>query len=107
MRDLPITPLLGWLRPRLETLYGERLVRIVLFGSHARGDDRPGSDVDVALVLRGGVNAFDEVTRTADIVGDAVLGFGRFVSVFPVSEADFDEADRDIVRAVRGEGIPA
>jgi uncharacterized protein len=107
MHDLPITPLLGWLRARLEALYGERLDRIVLFGSHARGDARPGSDVDVAVVLRGDVDAPDEVTRTANIVADAVLGFGRFVSVFPVSEGDFDEADREIIRAVRGEGVSA
>lgn len=107
MRDPALTPLLGWLRARLDALYGARIVHVVLFGSCARGDDRQGSDVDVALVLRGPVDAPDEVARTADLVAEAVLVFGHFVSVFPVSEADFDEADRAIVRAIRDDGIPA
>jgi predicted nucleotidyltransferase len=34
--------ILAKLRQRLEALYGERLVRLVLFGSQARGDAEAG-----------------------------------------------------------------
>ena len=35
----------------LKDIYGERLVRIILFGSHSRGDASPGSDIDALIVL--------------------------------------------------------
>jgi predicted nucleotidyltransferase len=31
--------------------YGPRLVDVLMFGSRARGDHRPDSDADVAVVL--------------------------------------------------------
>ncbi|HLT47512.1 MAG TPA: nucleotidyltransferase domain-containing protein [Rubricoccaceae bacterium] len=99
--------LLDGLRRRLNGLYGDRLVRLVLYGSHARGDARPGSDVDVALVLRGPVDAADEIDRTAAVVADVVLDHGHFVSVYPISEEDYEAASRAIIRAVRAEGVPA
>jgi predicted nucleotidyltransferase len=33
--------------------FGERLVSVVLFGSHARGEAKPESDFDIFLVVRG------------------------------------------------------
>ena len=39
------------LKERLSAAYGERLHAVVLFGSEARGDARPDSDIDVLVVL--------------------------------------------------------
>jgi len=39
---------------RLRQRYGEELLRVVLFGSKARGDSDAESDVDVLVVLRDG-----------------------------------------------------
>jgi predicted nucleotidyltransferase len=35
----------------LEERFGHRLVEVLLFGSKARGEAHPGSDVDVAVIL--------------------------------------------------------
>jgi uncharacterized protein len=107
MRDDQLNDLLTWLRGRLAEMYGERLVHLVLYGSHARGEARADSDVDVAVVLSGEVDAPDEIDRTAAVVADAVLMFERFVSIYPVSEADYDAPTRAIVRSVRREGVHA
>jgi predicted nucleotidyltransferase len=37
----------------LEQRFGADLVSVVLFGSRARGDAKPGSDIDVLVVVRG------------------------------------------------------
>jgi predicted nucleotidyltransferase len=40
------------LHARLRARFGERLTQVRLFGSHARGDFRPDSDVDVLVVVK-------------------------------------------------------
>jgi uncharacterized protein len=107
MRDPDIPVVLGWLRQRLTDLYEDRLVYLVLYGSHARGEAHPGSDVDLALVLQGPVDAAAEVDRTAEVVADAILEYGQFVSVYPLSVADYETAGRAVIRAVRAEGVSA
>jgi hypothetical protein len=43
-------PVLKRFRAALDTLYGDRIERVVLFGSRARGDAREDYDVAVFLV---------------------------------------------------------
>ena len=35
----------------IQKIYGTHLRRIILYGSYARGDFRPGSDVDIMILL--------------------------------------------------------
>jgi predicted nucleotidyltransferase len=42
-------PVLKRFRAALDVLYGDRIERVVLFGSRARGDAREDSDYDVAV----------------------------------------------------------
>ncbi len=48
-----IDPVMRKFRAALDEAYGDRIERVVLFGSRARGDARPDSDYDVAVFLRG------------------------------------------------------
>jgi uncharacterized protein len=45
-------PILMRFRAALADAHGERIERVVLFGSRARGDARPDSDYDVAVSSR-------------------------------------------------------
>lgn len=56
------------LRAGMAEIYGERLVDLVLFGSPARDDAHPDSDVDVLVVLKGPVDPSLVITRTIDLV---------------------------------------
>lgn len=93
------------LRARLDALYGARLVRVVLFGSYARGEATPESDVDVLVVLRGTVSAYDEAWTLADTDVDLMEQFGLVTGFVTISEAT---AARDwpLLRNVREDGIP-
>lgn len=46
-----LAPALARALRSVKQLFGAELLGVVLFGSTARGEDRPGSDVDILLVL--------------------------------------------------------
>jgi predicted nucleotidyltransferase len=49
----------------LALILNNRLEAIYLYGSQARGDARPDSDIDVMIVLRGDFDYFDMVMKTS------------------------------------------
>jgi len=74
-------------RSALDAIYGDRLRRLVLFGSHARGEANKESDVDLLLVLEGPVDLHEEARRTSDIVVDAAVNDGlRFLLLMSVQQ---------------------
>src|ERR1700676_634348 len=54
-------------RAALGEAYGDRLERVVLFGSRARGDPRPDSDYDIAVFIRKPGDLWDELGTLVDI----------------------------------------
>jgi predicted nucleotidyltransferase len=52
--SVPVTedPILKRFRAALDALYGDRIERVVLFGSRARGDARADSDYDLAVFIK-------------------------------------------------------
>ena len=57
------------LRNYLHQEYRERLDRIILFGSQARGDATAESDIDVLIVLQDPVDISLELNRTSHFIG--------------------------------------
>jgi predicted nucleotidyltransferase len=51
MTSVAEDPLLKRLRRALDELYGDRIERVVLFGSRARGHANEDSDYDIAVFL--------------------------------------------------------
>jgi predicted nucleotidyltransferase len=93
------------LRTRFETLYGDRLVRLVLYGSQARGDAEPDSDIDVLVVLKGEVAPGQEIERTGDIVSEISLAYQTVVSCVFVSAERYDSEWTPLLSNVRREGV--
>ena len=76
-------PVLTRFRAAVLEIYGDRLERMVLFGSRARGDAREDSDYDVAVFLRGMGDRFAEMNLLADL-GTAILHeTGEFIHAMP------------------------
>jgi predicted nucleotidyltransferase len=94
-------------RRMLDREYGDRLVRVVLFGSHARGDAEPGSDVDLLVVLRGEVSATTEVSRLSGQLAELSLRHDIVVSCAFVSEERYRSEQSPFLLNVRREGIAA
>lgn len=94
------------LQATLQQLYGERLVRLVLYGSYARGEATEESDLDVMVVLKGAVNPVLEIARMNGAAFDIGLEHNVLVSTVPVSEDDFNRSTSPLFVNVRREGIP-
>ena len=100
-----VEAILSELSRRLEALYGDRLVRLVLFGSQARGDAEPGSDIDVLVVLRGPVSPCDEIERTLDDIAGLSLENDAVLSCVFVSDEEFRREQSPLLLNVRREGV--
>lgn len=98
---------LAVLKSRLRELLKGSLVRLVLFGSRARGDYEESSDVDVALIVRGLSRPLKD--RILKEVAGIELEHDQPLSVLVLSEEEFDrlrERERRIARDILEEGVP-
>lgn len=103
--EAKIQTIISELYSHLQAFYGSRLVKMVLFGSQARGDASPGSDIDVLVVLRGPVNQGEEIARTGEIVAELSLRFDEVISCVFMDQERFAERNGPFLRNVRREGI--
>jgi predicted nucleotidyltransferase len=95
------------LKKRLREVAGDRLIRIVLYGSRARGDYSEGSDTDIAVIVRGLDREMKDtmLNRVADVEFDHL----RSLSTLILSEEDFlflKSRERRIALDIEREGIP-
>ena len=88
----------------LTASYGNRLERVVLFGSRARGDARPESDYDIAVFLRGMVDRFQELDRLARLSTDLIDETGHVVNAMAYRAGAYNERT-PLMREIRLEGV--
>ncbi len=100
-----IQKILKKFKQSLTRLYGDRIRRIYLFGSYARGDYEDGSDVDVLIVLDTFRFHNKEISRTADLVSDLSLQYLITVSPMFMRERDWNSGKKPLLRNVKNEGI--
>jgi|SRR6185312_3351353 len=98
---------LAFLR-RLPSAY--QVEQAILFGSRARGDHRPDSDLDLAVVLKGPRgDFFDARLDMAGIAFDVLMETGVLVQALPLWDDDLTHPERCInpalVRAIATDGI--
>jgi predicted nucleotidyltransferase len=96
---------LRWTTESLREIYGPRLKRLILFGSWARGDAQPESDVDLLVVLEGPVTSIEEAKRTSQIATNAAAYRDTALSFVHMSEEEFSRGRSPLVWSVREEGI--
>lgn len=78
----------------LRAHYGPRLAAIYLFGSRARGEARPDSDADVAVVLADEALRFwDEKTALVDLAYDRILESGVHIQAWPFTRAEWEHPE--------------
>jgi predicted nucleotidyltransferase len=99
--------LLRELRTNLAAIYGSRLKGVYLFGSYARKEADPESDVDVLIVLDRVDHYSQEVDMTSPLISRLSLQHNVSVSRVFVSEHEWAERQTPFLVNVREEAIPA
>lgn len=92
-------------RRALHAMYGDRLVKLVLFGSHARGEAHDESDVDLLVVLRGDFCSYDEIKRTGGVIQDASLNYQQALSLIFLDEGRFVDRGHPLMMNVLEESV--
>jgi predicted nucleotidyltransferase len=97
-------PVLSRFRAALGEAYGDRLDRVVLFGSRARGDARPDSDYDVAVFLKEPRSFWRESGRLAEIETDILFDTGAVINALPFA-AGTDRSSSPLMRELGRDGL--
>lgn len=72
-------------------------VKVYLFGSWARGEERVSSDIDIAVERSGGV-PMELITRLRDALEESIVPYR-------IDVVDMTEATQELINKVRKEGI--
>jgi predicted nucleotidyltransferase len=95
------------LKYSLKQVAGDRTVRLILYGSRARGDYDKESDIDLAIIVQGLTREIKN--RMLDKVTDLELKHLMPLSAIIFSEDEFNrlkDRERRIALDIEGEGIP-
>lgn len=87
-------------------MYGERLEATYLFGSYARDEADEDSDIDVAVVLHGAVNRWEERNRTSELLSELSLEHDCLLTAVFLSVEEFQTTPYAIHRSIVRDGVP-
>ncbi len=106
MTDKRLQTILTTTKKGLQKLYGPRLKGLVLYGSYARGEATPDSDIDVAVILDDYENIWTEIKHYGALAQRLCLRFNVLVALYPIEEATWRSELSPLMINIRREGIP-
>ena len=98
-----LSEILSLLKDWLQENYADNLCQVVLYGSQARGDAKPTSDIDVLVVLKQFTSYYAEIDKTSHFIADLSLDYDTVVSRAFVTEAKFNNENSPFLMNVRRE----
>jgi predicted nucleotidyltransferase len=86
-------------------LYGDRLAKVILYGSYARGDYHEESDIDFLVVLKDEeINPYREIDRMNDSIFGLVLKYNTVISFQPTTVNKLQTSKMPIYHFIKKEG---
>ena len=95
------------LKEGLVQIYGDKLKAVYLYGSYARGNAQPDSDLDVMIVLQDYRSYGKEIDRTGKLTSNLSLEYGISISRVMTRETQWKISDTPLLRNIRTDGLPA
>ena len=89
----------------LEDYYGKRFKGLILYGSVARDQASPASDLDLLVLLSPPFDYFEELRQIIEILYPIKLESERLISAKPVSLDEYENGRIQLYRNARREGV--
>ncbi len=102
---IPLQAILSQLRREFARIFGDRMEAMYVYGSQARGEALPDSDIDVLVVIRGEFNYFDFLHRTDEITARIALENDIVISRVLVSREKLENSHLPFYINVRREAV--
>jgi predicted nucleotidyltransferase len=101
-----ITVLLQTIKTSLQTIYAQRLAKVILFGSYARNEATENSDIDILLVFDyQGFKGAKEISVAMSFINDFLLQYNKLISIVPTTTTIFENSQRGLFRNIKKDGI--
>ena len=97
--------LLKQVKSLLQEAFGERLRGVILYGSEARGQAEPDSDIDFLVLLEGPVNHQSDSWTCIRSLYDLVLELERPIHAKPVDIRDYEAQEYPLYQNAKHEGV--
>jgi predicted nucleotidyltransferase len=105
MKDFQKQKILSVIRSEFSKILGEALDQIILYGSPARGDARPDSEIDILVVINGEVDYAQLLRQTSEINSRLSLENDIVISRAFISKERYLNEFSPFILNVRREGI--
>jgi predicted nucleotidyltransferase len=92
-------------RTLLEHHYGSQFKGLVLYGSVARGEAGPSSDIDMLVLLDAPFDYFRELRRIVELLYPVQLETDRLISAKPAPLDEFEQGRFQLYRNAKREGV--
>lgn len=101
----PVLSAIKAVKVRLQEMYGDRLAHVVIYGSHARNEARPESDVDILVILHDDYEVHTELKHLSPLSLDLLEQYGVYVSLQPFSIEETQKRQSPLMINIRAEGM--
>ncbi len=93
-------------RTILEDHYGPRFKGLILYGSAARNQAGPDSDIDLLVLLGQPFNHLNELRQIIDLLYPVQLESDQLISAKPAPMDEFERGAVQLYRNAQKEGLP-
>jgi uncharacterized protein len=99
------TALLNEARTAIKSIYGDRLAKIILYGSYARSEQTEESDIDLLVVVKDAeIDRFKEISEINHYFYPMRLKYEIDISVHPITQQSFEKGVGFFLKRVKAEG---
>jgi predicted nucleotidyltransferase len=103
--DQKVKRLVDQIKAHLHERYGDAIKRVILYGSHARGEATRDSDVDVLVLTDPSLKPSEVRKSLSDLLFDMLMDENELVSVIVIPEDFFEGHNLPFMLNVREEGV--